>query len=299
MTTPSVAFIGAANLDHIAVVPSLPQSDQRIVCSLMLTAGGGPAATAAVTAARQGVAATFYGVVGEDVHGVLVRDGLQSEGVDVSGLSTQHGLKTPESILLVEQETGLRSIITEEAPAANIQLTDLERYQWVHVDHVGYPALKSFCEAQAVRPRVSVDAGNPIRDLDLTIVELYAPTESQILQRYPGATLEQAVQLAASEGPRFVVATRGKEGAVLFDGSRIDVVPAFPVDVVSTLGAGDVFHGALLAELANGSSLRQAVVYASATAALSCTGLDGRSAIPLREDVERFLSTTPNPANLA
>ena len=62
--------------------------------------------------------------------------------------------------------------------------------------------------------------------------------------------------------------------------------PAFPVDPVSTLGAGDVFHGALLACLARGLSLRDSLVRANACAALSCRALDGRSAIPSWDELE-------------
>jgi sugar/nucleoside kinase (ribokinase family) len=67
-------------------------------------------------------------------------------------------------------------------------------------------------------------------------------------------------------------------------------VPAVRVDVRSTLGAGDVFHGALLAAFVRGLDLRPALAFASAAAALSCAGLDGRSAIPTSSDVERVLA---------
>jgi sugar/nucleoside kinase (ribokinase family) len=63
------------------------------------------------------------------------------------------------------------------------------------------------------------------------------------------------------------------------------------VDVASTLGAGDVFHGALLASLADERSLAEALRRANATAALSCRGLDGRSGIPTAPELERFLAT--------
>ena len=54
---------------------------------------------------------------------------------------------------------------------------------------------------------------------------------------------------------------------------------------VSTLGAGDVFHGALLAAFAHGLELRDALTVANRTAALSCRALDGRSAIPAWDEV--------------
>jgi bifunctional ADP-heptose synthase (sugar kinase/adenylyltransferase) len=52
------------------------------------------------------------------------------------------------------------------------------------------------------------------------------------------------------------------------------------IDVRGTLGAGDVFHGALVAALVREMPLPEALAYANAAAALSCRGLDGRSGIP-------------------
>ncbi len=48
----SVTFVGAATLDGIALVPQFPQPDERLVAEEIAYAGGGPAATAAVAAAR-------------------------------------------------------------------------------------------------------------------------------------------------------------------------------------------------------------------------------------------------------
>jgi sugar/nucleoside kinase (ribokinase family) len=68
------------------------------------------------------------------------------------------------------------------------------------------------------------------------------------------------------------------------------VAPPFPVEPVSTLGAGDVFHGALLAGLARDAALADALRAANACAALSCRALDGRSAIPTRDELASVLS---------
>jgi sulfofructose kinase len=59
---------------------------------------------------------------------------------------------------------------------------------------------------------------------------------------------------------------------------------------VSTLGAGDVFHGALLAWLVRGAPLDEALRAACVAAALSTRALDGRSAIPTRDEVEANLT---------
>ena len=68
-------------------------------------------------------------------------------------------------------------------------------------------------------------------------------------------------------------------------------ITSYPVEVGSTLGAGDVFHGALLAGLLDGRPLAAAGDFAAAAAALSCRGVDGRSRIPTRTELDLFLSS--------
>jgi len=285
-----IAFIGAANLDHIAVVPRIPGTDERVVSQGFITAGGGPAATAAVAAARQGVLATFVGVVGDDLAGDIVLAKLSEEQVDTSHIIVRASEKTAESLLLIEESTGLRTIITEEPPHPVLASTFSDLAPWLHVDHVGYHSIRQAAYAGALGARVSLDGGNPVDNLSLDYVELYAPTRSQILSRYPEMNLEEAMEAASQEGPRLVVVTAGSEGSWYREGGVMGHVPAFPVEAVSTLGAGDVFHGALISQIAQDVPLRDAVEYASATAALSCRGIDGRSAIPRSVEVQQFLA---------
>jgi sulfofructose kinase len=65
----------------------------------------------------------------------------------------------------------------------------------------------------------------------------------------------------------------------------VDAVAAPVDDPVSTLGAGDVFHGALLAAFVRGLALAEALAFANECAALSCRALDGRSAIPTLAEI--------------
>jgi sugar/nucleoside kinase (ribokinase family) len=82
-------------------------------------------------------------------------------------------------------------------------------------------------------------------------------------------------------GAHTVVATLGERGCVAADADGTTVTaPGVAIEPYSTLGAGDVFHGALVTAVASGSDLAQACAYANVVAALSCAGLDGRSAIP-------------------
>jgi sulfofructose kinase len=297
-----LVFAGVATLDTIAVVSALPGPDQRVLADAVIQAGGGPAATAAVAAARLGLAAAFIGAVGDDEAGRGIIAGLRAENVDVSGVQVRPGQQSAASVVLVESSSHTRAICARPGPAPvfgedNAHL--LREAEWVHVDHLGWqPAWQALrALPRPGRPRVSVDAGNDIDGLVLDGVDLFGPTVAALTRRYGDRDIDVLLDAGLAEGAARVVATRAGEGCVAAaaDGTRV-VAPAHPVDtIVSTLGAGDVFHGALIAATARGLPLPEAMAYANAAAAMSCAALDGRSAIPAHADVLAALRTTEAP----
>jgi sulfofructose kinase len=300
MTTPEVVCIGIATLDAIALVDRLPAPGERMPAVEVRLAGGGVAATAAVTLARLGVPVAFIGRVGDDEAGRWIRSGLADAGVDVGGLRTVAG-RSPASVVLVDAEGGERSLIPDVRGVPPITLTDadIERCagtRYVHVDQTGYPVVRRLRDAGNASA-ISLDGGNFVHELRLDTIDLYAPTERALLARYPGVSLVEALGLAIDEGPSRVVATRGSRGAAAIErlpdrSSRMAGVAAFEVPVMSTLGAGDVFHGALLAALLDGQPIDDALRFANAAAGLSCRALDGRSGIPSRREVERLIASS-------
>jgi sulfofructose kinase len=289
-----VICVGAATFDTIASVPEMPGDDQRTLVPEFTSAGGGPAATAAVTLARLGAKVGFCGIVGDDAQGRYVREALESAGVLVSWLETSPTTKTAQSMVLVSESTNGRTIIASRAGVPSPSMIPLGLSHWIHVDQIGYAPTVAALKAKGVRsgPLLSVDAGNPIEGLSLGGVELYAPSVATLLARYPESSgISDAIALAIAEGARLVVATDGSNGTYLSDGGPIEHVEAFPIDVVSTLGAGDVFHGAILAALMSGDALGEAVRTANGAAALACRGVDGRAAIPGRQELMAFLNS--------
>ncbi|GAA5019887.1 PfkB family carbohydrate kinase [Actinopolymorpha pittospori] len=291
MSTLDVICVGAATLDTIAAVATIPADDERVVADAFVTAGGGPAATAAVALARLGARVGFCGVVGNDQAGRAIRDGLADEGVNVDWLDVDDTVQTARSVVLASASSGGRTIVTTRAPEPHPRAVPLEAARWVHVDQSGLDPVRSALAATPDRPRLSIDAGNPMTARDWTGVDLYVPSVPSLRHRYPAApTIEAALAAATDEGAAQVVATDGARGSwVRADGVNHHVA-SFTVEVVSTLGAGDVFHGALLAGLVTGRSLLDAVRDANAAAAMSCRALDGRSAIPRRDALDAFVA---------
>ena len=277
MAAPYVVCVGLATRDAVFPVPCHPAPDDCVLARDVVVAGGGPAATAAVALARLGVETFFVGAVGQDETGEFIRESLDREGVDLSHLAVVSGARSPQSAILVSAE-GERAIVAFRGERLRIEVDpDLCRgAAWVHVDQAGYAAAASLRDDV----RLSIDGGNPIAGLDLRGVALYAPTETALRTAF--GTPEAGV----AAGAELVVVTRGERGSAAYTREgEVASAPGHPTDVVSTLGAGDVFHGALLAQLVRGAPLADALAFANTCAALSCRALDGRSAIPTLAEV--------------
>jgi sulfofructose kinase len=286
-----VVCLGLATADTIAVLPAWPEPDGRVETDAFVRAGGGPAATAAAAIAALGGSVALVAAIGDDARGHALRAELSAAGVDVEHVEVVPG-RTAESVILVDRSTATRTILhapgmTPGPPGPRAREL-CAAAAWVHVDHVGY-ALAGDVE----RERLSVDAGNPVDGLDLDGLGLYAPTATALGERYPGRSATGGMRSALDEGAHRVAVTLAGGGAMAADATGAWRVAAHPVAVASTLGAGDVFHGALVVSLAGGHALPEALRRATAAAALSCRSIDGRSAIPTLAELETALADAP------
>jgi len=297
-----VICVGVATWDTIALVPRFPAPDERLVAEELRVAIGGPAAIAAITLARLGVKVGLVAGVGDDRAGQQVLQALSDAGVDAKFVRVVAGASTARSIVTVSSDTDSRSIVNKPFAAADQVVKGgagggsagaaakaAASAEWVHFDHFGWQLKSDLAINRGEGPKISLDIGYLTRDIKVGEVDLYAPTAEVVQQQRAGVNVATAVKEMARENQNLVVATLGSRGAVGSDGEQIIEVAAFDTEVVSTLGAGDVFHGALVAQFQQGRDLREAITRASAVAALSCRGLDGSSAVPDEKRLEVFL----------
>jgi sulfofructose kinase len=285
--------VGVITIDTIALVDKYPSEDERVLANEISRAGGGPAAVAAVALSRLGVKSAIVGTIGDDADGKEVLRIFAQEGVDTSGISIGT-TPTAGSVIVASKEHSARAISTRQpvtqAPINAAAKKLIASAQWVHVDHVGVKRLDEAGISRGNGPQISFDAGYGVETFDPIVVDLFVPTDRQMALRYPGIDLAVALENDSMKAGNTVVATQGSAGSAGFSPETgLVSAPGFTVEVTSTLGAGDVFHGALVAQLIQGYSLQEAMRRANAVAALSCRGLDGQSKIPTTTELDAYL----------
>ena len=293
MSSVQAVCAGVITIDTIALVDKYPGEDERVLANEISRAGGGPAAVAAVALSRLGIKSAVVGTIGDDADGKEVLRIFAKEGVDTSGISIG-STATAGSVIVASKEHSARAISTRQ-PVVQAPINDAAKQlianaQYLHVDHVGIKRLGEMGVTRGKGPQISFDAGYGVESFDPIVVDLFVPTDRQMALRYPGIDLAVALENDSMKAGNTVVATQGSAGSAGFSPETgLVTAPGFKVEVTSTLGAGDVFHGALVAQLIQGHSLQEAMRRANAVAALSCRGLDGQSMIPTTTELDAYL----------
>ena len=288
MTT--VICLGLAVWDQIFSLEQLPSGSGKNFSKSFVEVGGGPAATAAAAASRLGSKAALWSRVGDDDIGRRIVADLQGYGVDTSGIRSFAGKSSGLAVVLLDAE-GERMIVTPGDPMLErnpswLPIEDISSAQAVLAD-ARWPegALKLFEAARHHDIPSVLDAdltSEPDALASLVTAASHSVFSGPGLRTFAGLDdLQAALAFARSRTEGVVAVTDGAEGCrwVLSDGST-GHCPAFSVEIVDTLGAGDVFHGAVAVALAERQSFPEAMRFASAAAALKCTRFGGRAGAP-------------------
>ncbi|EJD6492506.1 TPA: sugar kinase [Citrobacter koseri] len=292
-----VACVGITVMDRIYYVEGLPTEGGKYVAKRYTEVGGGPAATAAVAAAKLGAQVDFIGRVGDDDTGNSLLAELESLGVNTRYTRRYAGAKSSQSAVIVDAK-GERIIVNYPSPdllhdADWLNEIDFSQWDVVLADvrwHEG--AKRAFTLARRAGVMTVLDGDVTPQDIS----ELVALSDHAAFSE-PGLTRLTGIQDTVSALKKsqmltngHVYVTRGSEGCDWLDDNVFRHQPGFPVEVVDTTGAGDVFHGALAFSLAGGTPVEEAVRFASGVAALKCTRPGGRAGIPDCDQTRSFLS---------
>ncbi len=284
MTAPFLLCCGLATLDVVQRVQAVPGPDEKVVAQSLDVTFGGPAANAAATAVALGVPTVLVTALGAGPIARLVRDGLVAAGVRVVDLAGDDPGDPPVSTVLVTVGTGQRAVVSTNAslrpddlgPVAARAAEDLlDEATAVLVD--GHHLAAGIAVAGASRRRgipVLADGGSwkPGLERLLALVDVAVVSADFVVPGAGSAGAGDAVlDRVAGLGPSFVArsAGAGRVRVLLPSGMYDEVAPpaVAPQDVVDTLGAGDVLHGAVGAGLARGvdplAALRDGVVVAT------------------------------------
>ncbi|MFN8379931.1 MAG: ribokinase [Anaerolineae bacterium] len=299
-----IVVLGSFNADLVSYMARMPQRGETVMGDRFITGPGGKGSNQAVAAARLGAHVTFIARVGQDTLAEIGLNLWRAEGIDTSHISRDPNESTGVASIFVDHSGHNVIVVTlgangqlrpahvddaEQAIAqADVLLTQLES----PLETVAY-ALK-VARSHGVRTIFNPAPARPLDASVLQYVDILTPNEHELSLVTGEAETAAATKKVFANGVQTLIVTFGKQGAGWQDASGAGaLVPAYTVDAVDTVGAGDAFNGALAVGLAEGKTLEGAIRFANAAAAVSVTRPGAAASMGRRDEVEALIAAQP------
>lgn len=303
MTTQmDIVVIGSYVMALTERIPRMPHAGESLVADLLDVGPGGKGTNAGVAMTRQGKQVGFIVKIGADMFGDYAMKLYAGERIDTTFVYRDE--TEPTGVALVYLETSGENRIAVYR-GANWLLTPAE-VTAIEPRMAGAKVMTAQLEVNDDAVAAGFALGRqhglttilnpaPARSLPaslLKLVDILTPNEGEarliagLAMDDATTPMEEVALRLLRMGPRCVIITLGAQGCLIAQhGTEPVRVPAYPVNVVDTVGAGDAFNAGLAVALCDSRPLIDAVRWACVTAALSVMHVGAIPGLPARDAV--------------
>nr|WP_243112543.1 ribokinase [Caproiciproducens sp. NJN-50] len=300
--------------DLIASAPRVPELGETVVGTSFQIAPGGKGANQAVQCARLCANVTIAGCVGDDAFGKKMLNTVRESGVDISHVKVSRGHSSGVGNIQLEVSENRTQNRILVVPGANYDLTP-DDLSWLENSIGSYDLvmlqLELTMEVTKFVAACAHTAGVPVMlnpapatPLDsglLSCITYLSPNEYEAasLSGLPLHTdgsginredLNKVISKLRSRGISNVIITLGNNGAVSADATGIQYTPCVDLlDVKDPTAAGDSFVAAFCTGITAGLSSREALDFASHTAAITVSRMGALPSLPTLSDVQDLM----------
>ena len=300
-----IVVIGSLNMDMTVYTPRHPQIGETILGDSLFINPGGKGGNQAVAAARLGAAVHMVGKTGKDSFGEQLRANLKTNGVDTEWILCDTECATGTALITVDAR-GANSIIV--IPGSNMRLSpsDIDRAKGLIsqcqliIMQLEIP-LETVLRAAQIAHKQGVKVilnPSPAKSLSqemLELVDILVINETELaLLTQSRVDAKQSLLNAARRlkrmTPADVVLTLGNRGSWWLGDMEFQKLPAFSVQAIDTIAAGDAFIGGLAVALLENQPMVEALRWGNAAGALATTRKGAQSSLPERNCVVELLN---------
>ena len=306
-----VIVLNSHGVGQICHVKRLPRRGETMeATNWRVEEDGGKGATVSVALGRLGVKTGYIGKVGYDPWGDMGDKWMSESGVDTKYMYRDHSVSTGTGLIMVDEE-GLNTIVdgdsacralTEDEIRSAIEGLQPAKY---FITGFGMPYEKALLGAKIAKEEfgmITFCNASPLPSegfsstpyIDYMVVnDIEALVDLELEEDADVDRLEVAKAIAEKHDCQGVVITYGAEGSFILDGEKSWWVDSLEVEAVDTIGAGDGYLAALVANLVWGKSMEEASKWASYYASYKVTRKGSMAkrpgeGYPYLEEVEDF-----------
>jgi ribokinase len=300
-----IVVVGSYVVDLMSRTPHLPKPGETVLGGPFQMGPGGKGGNQATAAARCGSEVTFVTKLGDDVFGREALNHFAAENIDAKFVIVDPSQATGAALIAVDDKSENSIVVALGACGTITEVEVLAAEETVQNADIVLLQLETSIAAIVTTVNLAKKYKVPVilnpapyqefpREI-LNKVDYITPNETEAYELTGIEVTDEKLALTAAKkihemGVGTVIITLGSKGAYLYRGGESgELVSGFTVEAVDTTGAGDAFNGGLAHALSNGLSVREAMTFANAVAALSVTKIGTAPAMPYKEEVEKLL----------
>lgn len=298
-----IITMGSINQDIFVNADQYPKLGDTVWVKSVNNQPGGKGANQAISLSKIGNEVRFIGAVGQDNQGQNMLDNLKKYGVNTEYISIKDDINTGTFIVILDgngENTMLGTL------GANNYLTELEIKNAFKNTDAQYFLLQLETNKDAIEKSIEI-----AKQKDIKIILDPAPADGydekflkhafivtpnqQEAQVISGVEVndresaEKAAKIIKAKGAENVIVKIGDKGSLILTNDKTTFVPAYQVDAVNTVGAGDVFAAAMTVYLNDSLNIEEAVKFASAASAIKVSKEETQEAIPSYSEIIEFM----------
>lgn len=268
-------FIGLSTIDVVYNVNEFPQTNTKVVAQSQSIFVGGPATNAAIVFSRLGADSALVTALGRNALANVVREELQRYSVQLVDLNPQFEGDPVISSVSVDS-SGNRNVVSANAmrvatPDAEVDRSLCEQARIVLVDGHYMQACQAWASAAKARGTpVVLDGGSWKDGTDALLKSVHTAICSADFLPPGCATRDEVIQFLKNHGATNIAITDGAKPIQFASGKSSGTLSVPQVEVVDTMGAGDILHGAYCYFVAAGRGFIESLAEAAKIAAESC-----------------------------
>jgi len=295
--------VGLNATDTLILVSHFPAYAGKVPIEAEILSPGGQVASAVVTVAKLGLRAKYIGTVGDDERGRIQFASLRESGINLDDVEVRENCPNQTAYIIIDQSTGERTVFWSRPECLRVSPESITpekigRARMLHIDGHDTPAVEKAANiARGLGIPVSVDVDTTYHGFDRVLGSIdYLIASSEFPVQWTNERDPfRALEMIQNEYKMKVAGmTLGAHGALARVDGRFIYSPAFVVNCVDTTGAGDVFHGAFCYAVLQGMSMRDALEFSNAMAALNCTRVGARGGIATAPEARALMERAQN-----
>ena len=298
-----ILVIGSSNVDINVMSKNLPKVGETLMGKDIRYSYGGKGANQAIACGKLGADVMFLTSVGDDNHGQKIQENLAAAGVNVERVKVSKSNPTGSALITID-DAGQNTIVViaganydcdidylkendDAFEACDFVLLQME----IPLEAIEY-AIK---RAHHFGKKIILNPAPALPELShevYAMIDYFTPneTELEVITQSLGhfETMDHQIDELLNSGIQNLIITQGDKGAYFVNKEIREMVPAFKVEAIDTVGAGDCFNGAFVSALAQHKTEVDAITFANRASSIAVTREGAQTSIPTLDEMNEY-----------